>query len=229
MTRRGVLFRSAARNGASDADLQLCEPDRLPRGTPVRVMSLPLTNAAIERFKGTWAAFRSGGPAGGGGRALHLAVYRGFPDDLAEHTRAIFEAVSEPQNLQMTVHCTAGKDRSRPRLARALVEVRREYLAEVFAAALDRYGSLDAYLREWIGVTEDLMRRLRETLLERPPGARRALRSPRAAAALSGCPRGSARRPRARFPASRSVSTFSVHGRAQARAADPLPSLGVEL
>ncbi len=54
----------------------------------------------------------------------------------------------------------------RPREMRALLEARAPYLLAAFAAMEERHGTVDAYLRDALGVTEDLRGRLRAVLLE---------------------------------------------------------------
>jgi protein-tyrosine phosphatase len=49
---------------------------------------------------------------------------------------------------------------------RELLEVRREYLEAGLDAILDDYGSVDAYLRDALGVTDDAKARFREDVLE---------------------------------------------------------------
>jgi protein-tyrosine phosphatase len=47
-----------------------------------------------------------------------------------------------------------------------LLEARPEYLEAAFAAATERHGSLEAYLRDGLGVTDELRGRLQTALLE---------------------------------------------------------------
>lgn len=54
----------------------------------------------------------------------------------------------------------------RPREMRALLEAREPYLDAAFAAMEERYGSIEGYLRDGLGVTEELRGRLRAALLE---------------------------------------------------------------
>ena len=49
---------------------------------------------------------------------------------------------------------------------RPLLEVRREYLEAAFAAIDEKYGSLDAYLRDGLGIDETTLARLRIALTE---------------------------------------------------------------
>jgi protein-tyrosine phosphatase len=49
---------------------------------------------------------------------------------------------------------------------RPLLEARPEYLEAAFAAATERYGSIEGYLRDGLGVTDELRDRLRTALLE---------------------------------------------------------------
>ena len=53
----------------------------------------------------------------------------------------------------------------RPREMRALLEAREHYLDAAFAAMDERWGSTDAYLREALGVTDELRAQLRTALL----------------------------------------------------------------
>ena len=50
--------------------------------------------------------------------------------------------------------------------ARDLLGVKREYLESARHAAVERFGSTDAYVREGLGITNDLRERLRQALLE---------------------------------------------------------------
>jgi protein-tyrosine phosphatase len=54
----------------------------------------------------------------------------------------------------------------RPREMRALLEAREPYLEAAFATMEARHGSIDAYLREALGLTDDMRARLRAALLE---------------------------------------------------------------
>lgn len=53
----------------------------------------------------------------------------------------------------------------RPREMRALLEAREPYLDAAFAAMDERWGSPDAYLREALGVTDEVRERVRAALL----------------------------------------------------------------
>jgi len=53
----------------------------------------------------------------------------------------------------------------RPREMRALLEARAPYLDAAFAAMEERHGSIEAYLRDALGVTDELRARLRAALL----------------------------------------------------------------
>jgi protein-tyrosine phosphatase len=129
VTKSGVLFRSGTWSAASSQDLarlaglgiravvdlrepevQRAEPDRLPAGA--RALPMPMSSDAIERFKTVWHAVKAGGEGDTEGRRLHLDIYREFPDDMADHARRLVEALCDPRNLPLALHCTAGKDRT---------------------------------------------------------------------------------------------------------------------
>jgi len=56
--------------------------------------------------------------------------------------------------------------RVRPSAMRPLLEARPEYLRAALDAIAERWGSVDVYLREALGVTDAMRGRLRDTLLE---------------------------------------------------------------
>ncbi|MFB9239026.1 tyrosine-protein phosphatase [Plantactinospora siamensis] len=237
--RAGLLLRAPALGRLTDEDLAVlarlkpacvldlrdasetvvAPPDRLP-GRP-RMVHLPVHDPAHPVFTYVSAVLLGhdldayAGLVLDGTPAAMAAIYRWFVADPA--ARAGFAAAvrlaTDPGNLPLLYHCTAGKDRTgwltaillaalgvapaairadylrsneateslrevllrkmaerRPGLdieaARAVLEVRPEYLDAAYAEVQRRYGDLAGYLTDGLGLTGTELAALRANLLE---------------------------------------------------------------
>ncbi len=133
LVRRGMVYRSGSLARASDADLErlsslglrtVCDlrthqerddhPDRIPRHRGIRSLHIPVkVNQHDESgllLRLLWLVF---------GRARRLDYgevarksYREYVTDFSPQFSAVMKVATEPQNLPMLIHCTAGKDRT---------------------------------------------------------------------------------------------------------------------
>ena len=128
--RWGILYRSDNLAHLTDADLEkvaalgiriVCdlrgpderaeEPDRLPESDPPAVASLEIVDAS---FSATALRERisSGDLDSVDLRELLIDANRLFAGRFAPQYAALFERITQPENLPALVHCTAGKDRA---------------------------------------------------------------------------------------------------------------------
>lgn len=128
--RWGRVYRSGALAGLNDADLALlaaldlrlvCDlrsadeieqnPDRLPAGSALAYVNLPVVNAdggAARRQRLRALLFDRSLL-----RTMMLEFYTATVlDGSAGLFRAVFERLADPDNLPAVIHCTAGKDRA---------------------------------------------------------------------------------------------------------------------
>jgi protein-tyrosine phosphatase len=126
----GELYRSDNLASLTDADLErvsalgiqlVCdfrakqekedEPDRLPAAHPPAVAELEI---GAENFvvKDLRERIQSGDLAGVDLRGMMIEGNRQFATTFAPQYAAMFERITQPENLPALVHCTAGKDRA---------------------------------------------------------------------------------------------------------------------
>jgi protein-tyrosine phosphatase len=87
------------------------EPDRLPPASPPRVVPLEI-GAESFMVKDLRKRIQSGDLDGIDLRQMMIEGNRQFATKFAPEYAAMFERISQPENLPALVHCTAGKDRS---------------------------------------------------------------------------------------------------------------------
>ncbi len=87
------------------------EPDRLPAVNPPAVAAFPI-GAESFMVKDLRKRIASGDLDGLDLRAMMIEGNRQFATKFAPNYAAMFERITQPQNLPALVHCTAGKDRA---------------------------------------------------------------------------------------------------------------------
>jgi len=126
----GLFFRSDNLHHLTDADLEkmaslgirlVCdfrspeekaeEPDRLPAEDPPAVAELEIYDESFDS-KTLRAAFESGDIEGYDFRQLLIDGNRLFATRFSDQYAAMFARITQPENLPVVVHCTAGKDRA---------------------------------------------------------------------------------------------------------------------
>ena len=127
--RWGLLYRSDNLSELTDADLErlralglrlVCDfrsseekdeaPDRLPAADPPAVAALPIFDASFSP-SGLREQLTSG-ELDVDLRAMLTEANRLFATRFAPQYAAMFERITQPENLPALVHCTAGKDRA---------------------------------------------------------------------------------------------------------------------
>ena len=96
-------FRAAAEKAS--------EPDRLPAADPPEVAALEI-GAEGFMVKDLRERIQSGDLEGLDLRAMMIEGNRQFATKFAPQYAAMFERITQPENLPALVHCTAGKDRA---------------------------------------------------------------------------------------------------------------------
>jgi len=128
--RWGLLYRSDNLSELTDADLDhvqslglrlVCDfrsseekaeaPDRLPAEDPPAVAALPIFDESFSP-SGLREKLTSGDLADLDLRAMLTEANRLFATRFAGQYAAMFERITQPENLPALVHCTAGKDRA---------------------------------------------------------------------------------------------------------------------
>ncbi len=133
LVRRGLLYRSASLALASRADLEelsslgirtICDlrtyeerdeaRDRVPRHAAVRSVHIPIR---VNHHKDLGVVSRLLWLLFGDGRRLDYESvaresYREYVTDFRSEFGAVMRLASEPHNLPLLIHCTAGKDRT---------------------------------------------------------------------------------------------------------------------
>ena len=127
--KRGLLYRSDDLSELTDRDLErlaeldlalICdfrgpdewqaEPDRLPATDPPEIAHLEIWDPSFSA-DGLREAFSEADPEMDFGELL-VDVNRMLAGEFAGQYRALFERITQPENLPALVHCTAGKDRA---------------------------------------------------------------------------------------------------------------------
>lgn len=126
----GLFFRSDNLHHLTDADLEkmaalgirlVCdfrspkekqdEPDRLPAQDPPDVAELEIYDESFDSDT-LRTAFESGEIEGFDFRQLLIDGNRLFATRFSDQYAAMFARITQPENLPVVVHCTAGKDRA---------------------------------------------------------------------------------------------------------------------
>ena len=171
--RQGLLYRSGDLSKATDADLDyiaslgiktVCdlrsevevrkEPDRVPIAKPFTFFNVPMRPIIDYHARSLQRLFSL--MFGSERRMDYVAesyqAYRDYATNYLPQLRALFQRISNPENLPVLIHCSAGKDRTG--VVASLIQL---VLGVPIETAMDDYlktnGNLDAY-------TKDVFRRL---------------------------------------------------------------------
>jgi protein-tyrosine phosphatase len=171
--KKGLLYRSGDLSNATDADLEyisslgiktVCdlrsegerrrEPDRIPVAKPFTFFNIPMRPIVEYHGRSLHRLFSL--MFGSERRTDYVAVsyraYRDYATRYLPQLKALFQRISNPDNLPVLIHCSAGKDRTG--VVCSLIQL---VLGVPFETALEDYlktnGNLNAY-------KEDVFRRL---------------------------------------------------------------------
>ncbi len=131
--RKGLLYRSGDLSKATDADLEklsvlgiktICdlrsererfiEPDRFPNVEPTTFLNIPM-RPIVDYHARSWGRLFSlmfGTERKMDYIAESYKAYREYATGYLPQLKALFERISNPDNLPLLVHCSAGKDRT---------------------------------------------------------------------------------------------------------------------
>jgi protein-tyrosine phosphatase len=131
--KRGLLYRSGDLSKATDADLEhisslgiktVCdlrsererrmEPDRIPEAAPITFVHIPMR--PIIEYHGRSVRRLLSLMFGRERRIDYVAeshkAYREYATSYLPQLKALFQRISNPENLPVLIHCSAGKDRT---------------------------------------------------------------------------------------------------------------------
>jgi protein-tyrosine phosphatase len=171
--KKGLLYRSGDLSKATDADLEhiaslgiktICdlrsegerkrEPDRVPAAKPFTFFNIPMRPIVDyhARSLGRLLSLMFGSERKMDYVAESYQAYREYATSYLPLLKALFKRISNPENLPVLIHCSAGKDRTG--VVSSLIQL---VLGVSVETAMDDYlktnGNLSAY-------TEDIFRRL---------------------------------------------------------------------
>ncbi len=131
--KKGLLYRSGKLAGATDADLErlsalqiktICdlrserekqeEPDRFPNVVPTTFFNIPM-RPIVDYHARSWGRLFSlmfGEERKIDYIAESYKAYREYATGYLPQLKALFERISNPDNLPLLIHCSAGKDRT---------------------------------------------------------------------------------------------------------------------
>ena len=171
--KKGLLYRSGDLSKATDADLDylsslgiktICDlrseherqrqPDRIPEAKPFTFFNIPMRPIVDYHARSLHRLFSL--MFGRERRMDYIAesykAYREYAVNYIPQLKALFQRISQPENLPVLIHCSAGKDRTG--VVSSLIQL---VLGVSVETAMDDYlktnGLLDAY-------TEEIFRRL---------------------------------------------------------------------
>jgi protein-tyrosine phosphatase len=171
--KKGLLYRSGDLSRATNADLEriaslgiktVCdlrsegervhEPDRVPIAKPFTFFNIPMR--PIVDYHGRSLSRLFSLMFGSERKRDYVAesyqAYREYATRYLPQLKALFERISDPENLPLLIHCSAGKDRTG--VVASLIQL---VLGVPIETAMEDYlktnGNLSAY-------TEDVFRRL---------------------------------------------------------------------
>ena len=169
----GLLYRSGDLSKATDADLErihslgiktICdlrsegerkhEPDRFPVAKPFTFFNIPMRPIVDYhgRSLGRLFSLMFGSERKTDYVALSYQAYREYATRYLPQLKALFQRISNPENLPVLIHCSAGKDRTG--VVSSLIQLVLGVSAEtVMDDYLKTNGNLNAY-------KEDVFRRL---------------------------------------------------------------------
>ena len=129
----GLLYRSGDLSKATDADLEqihslgiktICdlrsegerkhEPDRVPAARPFTFFNIPM-HPIVDyhgRSLGRLLSLMFGSERKTDYVALSYQAYRDYATRYLPQLKALFQRISNPENLPVLIHCSAGKDRT---------------------------------------------------------------------------------------------------------------------
>ena len=129
----GLLYRSGDLSKATDADLEriaslgiktVCdlrsegerrkEPDRIPAAKPFTFFNIPM-HPIVDyhgRSLGRLLSLMFGSERRADYVAASYQAYREYATSYLPQLKALFERISNPENLPLLIHCSAGKDRT---------------------------------------------------------------------------------------------------------------------
>lgn len=171
--RKGLLYRSGDLSKATDADLghihslgvkTICdlrsegerqrEPDRIPEARPFTFFNLPMR--PIIEYHGRSLRRLLSLMFGSERRTDYVAVshqaYRDYATRYLPQLKALFQRISNPENLPVLIHCSAGKDRTG--VVTSLIQL---VLGVPFDTVMDDYLKTNCNLNAY---KEDAFRRL---------------------------------------------------------------------
>ena len=171
--KKGLLYRSGDLSKASDADLEyiaslgiktVCdlrseterrkEPDRIPVAKPFTFFNVPMH--PIIDYHGRSLRRLLSLMFGSERKADYVAesyqAYRAYVSDYLPQLKALFQRISNPENLPVLIHCSAGKDRTG--VVSSLIQL---VLGVSFETAMDDYLKTNENLNAY---KEDVFRRL---------------------------------------------------------------------
>ena len=171
--KKGLLYRSGDLSKATDADLEtiaslgiktVCdlrseierrnEPDRIPVAKPFTFFNIPMRPIIDYHGRSLHRLFSL--MFGNERRMDYVAVsyqaYREYATRYLPQLKALFHRISDPENLPLLIHCSAGKDRTG--VVASLIQM---VLGVSIETVMDDYlktnGNLNTY-------TEDIFRKL---------------------------------------------------------------------
>jgi len=169
----GLLYRSGDLSKATDADLEqihslriktICdlrsegerkhEPDRVPAVKPFTFFNIPMRPIVDYhgRSLGRLLSLMFGSERRRDYVAESYQAYRDYATRYLPQLKALFQRISDPENLPVLIHCSAGKDRTG--VVSSLIQLVLGVSAEtVMDDYLKTNGNLNAY-------KEDVFRRL---------------------------------------------------------------------
>jgi len=171
--KKGLLYRSGDLSKATDADLEriaslgiktVCdlrsegerkkEPDRIPAAEPFTFFNIPMRPIVEYHGRSLQRLFSLmfGSERRMDYEAVSYQAYREYATGYLPQLKALFQRISDPENLPLLIHCSAGKDRTG--VVASLIQL---VLGVPLETVMDDYlktnGNLAAY-------TEDVFSRL---------------------------------------------------------------------
>lgn len=163
--KKGLLYRSGDLSRATDADLEMLhsleikticdlrsegerkyEPDRIPAARPFTFFNIPM-HPIVDyhgRSLGRLLSLMFGSERKTDYVAVSYQAYREYATRYLPQLKALFKRISDPENLPVLIHCSAGKDRTG--VVSSLIQL---VLGVSFETAMEDYlktnGNLQAY------------------------------------------------------------------------------------
>lgn len=171
--KKGTLYRSGDLSKATDADLErihafgiktICdlrsegerkhEPDRVPAVHPFTFFNIPMRPIVDYhgRSLGRLLSLMFGSERRRDYVAESYQAYRDYATRYLPQLKALFQRISDPENLPVLIHCSAGKDRTG--VVSSLIQL---VLGVPFETVMDDYLKTNWHLNAY---KEDVFRRL---------------------------------------------------------------------